>query len=146
VKSTAAAAGCGITVRLGAELKRNLRAAWWNAMTREREDILGLDASILMNPAIWKASGHVDTFADLMRECSLTNKRVRADHVEPQSATVLKYSAGHKAPTGWRLDREITGLLKNGEHIESFRKRIRSLIAQNAGDAAGKAEETRIAQ
>ena len=54
---------------LGAELKRNLRSAWWNTMTREREDVLGLDASILMNPAIWKASGHVDTFADLMREC-----------------------------------------------------------------------------
>ena len=42
---------------LGAELKRNLRTAWWNTMTREREDVLGLDASILMNPAIWKASG-----------------------------------------------------------------------------------------
>ena len=50
-------------------------------MTREREDVVGLDATIIMHPAIWKASGHVDTFADLMRECSLTNKRVRADHV-----------------------------------------------------------------
>ncbi|HCN29164.1 MAG TPA: glycine--tRNA ligase [Verrucomicrobiales bacterium] len=77
---------------LGAELKRNLRTAWWNTMTREREDVLGLDASILMNPAIWKASGHVDTFADLMRECSLTNKRVRADHVEPQSGTSVSYT------------------------------------------------------
>jgi len=128
---------------LGAELKRNLRAAWWNAMTREREDVLGLDASILMNPAIWKASGHVETFADLMRECSLTNKRVRADHVEAQDGTVLKYS-GAQSPTGWRWDRAITGLLKNGEHIESFRKRIRSLIAQNAGEAAGKPEEIEL--
>lgn len=128
---------------LGAELKRNLRAAWWNAMTREREDVLGLDASILMNPAIWKASGHVETFADLMRECSLTNKRVRADHVEPQDGTVIKYT-GAQSPTGWRWDRTITGLLKNGEHIESFRKRIRSLIAQNAGEAAGKPEEIEL--
>lgn len=128
---------------LGAELKRNLRAAWWNTMTREREDVLGLDAGILMNPAIWKASGHVDTFADLMRECSLTNKRVRADHVEPQSGTVLKYSAAH-SPNGWRWDRAITALLKNGEHIESFRKRVRALIAQNAGEAAGKPEEIEL--
>jgi len=128
---------------LGAELKRNLRTAWWNTMTREREDVLGLDACILMNPAIWKASGHVDTFADLMRECSLTNKRVRADHVEPQSGTVLKYS-GAQAPNGWRWDRPITALLKNGEHIESFRKRVRSLIAQNAGEAAGKPEEIEL--
>ncbi len=128
---------------LGAELKRNLRTAWWNAMTREREDVLGLDASILMNPAIWKASGHVDTFADMMRECSLTNKRVRADHVDPQSGTVLKYT-GAQAPNGWRWDRAITALMKNGEHIESFRKRIRALIAQNAGESAGKPEEIEL--
>jgi glycyl-tRNA synthetase len=128
---------------LGAELKRNLRTAWWNAMTREREDVLGLDASILMNPAIWKASGHVDTFADLMRECSLTNKRVRADHVDPQSGTVLKYT-GAQAPNGWRWDRVITALMKNGEHIESFRKRVRALIAQNAGESAGKPEEIEL--
>ncbi len=128
---------------LGAELKRNLRDAWWRTMTRDREDVLGLDASILMNPAIWKASGHVDTFADLMRECSLTNKRVRADHVDPQEGTVLKYGGARNAG-GWRWDRPITALLKNGEHVESFRKRIRLLIAQNAGEAAGKPEEIEL--
>ncbi len=125
---------------LGAELKRNLRTAWWNAMTREREDVLGLDASILMNPAIWKASGHVDTFADLMRECSLTNKRVRADHVDPQDGVIMNFT-GAEAPTGWKLDRVISVLMKKGEHIESFRKRVRTLIASNAGEAAGKVEE-----
>ena len=76
---------------LGAELKRNLRDTWWRAMTREREDVVGLDATIIMHPAIWKASGHVETFADLMRECSLTNKRVRADHVEAQSGIAYSY-------------------------------------------------------
>lgn len=125
---------------LGAELKRNLRDAWWNAMMRDREDVVGLDAAILMNPAIWKASGHVDTFADMMRECSLTNKRVRADHVEPQSGTVMQFT-GANSPTGWKLDRTITVLMKQGEHIESFRKRVRTLIASNAGTTAGKVEE-----
>ena len=125
---------------LGAELKRNLRDAWWRAMMRDREDILGLDACILMNPAIWKASGHVDTFADMMRECTLTNKRVRADHVEPQNGTVMQFS-GAESSNGWRIDRQITVLTRQGEHIESFRKRVRLLIAQNAGDAAGKPEE-----
>ncbi|SKB07378.1 glycyl-tRNA synthetase [Prosthecobacter debontii] len=125
---------------LGAELKRNLRNAWWTTMTREREDVLGLDASILMNPAIWKASGHVDTFADLMRECSLTNKRVRADHVDPQEGVIMNYT-GAEAPTGWKLDRVISVLMKKGEHIESLRKRVRTLIASNAGEAAGKPEE-----
>ncbi|MGV3659256.1 MAG: glycine--tRNA ligase [Prosthecobacter sp.] len=128
---------------LGAELKRNLRTAWWNTMTREREDVLGLDASILMNPAIWKASGHVDTFADLMRECSLTNKRVRADHVEPQEGVVMTYS-GAQAPNGWKLPRAISVLMKKGEHIESLRKRVRTLIASNAGEAAGKVEEIEL--
>ena len=121
---------------LGAELKRNLRDAWWKAMTRERDDVLGLDACILMNPAIWKASGHVDTFADLMRECTLTNKRVRADHVEPQSGTVMRYQ-GAESPTGWRSARAIEMLLRHGEHIESFRKRVRLAVAQNAGEAVG---------
>lgn len=108
---------------LGAELKRNLRTAWWNTMTREREDVLGLDACILMNPAIWKASGHVDTFADLMRECSLTNKRVRADHVDPQSGTVFgvvgaysktKFDAALEGATDPRIIEALT-LLKMGD-------------------------------
>lgn len=124
---------------LGAELKRNLRDAWWRTMTREREDVLGLDASIIMHPAIWKASGHVDTFADLMRECTLTNKRVRADHVDPQSGTVMNFT-GATSPKGWKLTRPFAVLLKNGEHIESFRKRVRLLIGSNAGESAGPAE------
>ena len=77
---------------LGAELKRNLRDTWWRAMMREREDVVPLDASIIMHPAIWKASGHVDTFSDPMVDCLVTKKRFRADHVEPQSGTVIKFT------------------------------------------------------
>jgi glycyl-tRNA synthetase len=76
---------------LGAELKRNLRDTWWRAMTREREDVVGLDATIVMHPAIWKASGHVDTFSDPMSDCMVTKKRFRSDHVEPQSGTVYTF-------------------------------------------------------
>jgi glycyl-tRNA synthetase len=72
---------------LGAELKRNVKDLWWNTMTRLRDDVAGLEATIIMAPQIWKASGHVDTFADMMRECPLTKKRVRADQVDPQSGT-----------------------------------------------------------
>ncbi len=63
---------------LGAELKRNVKELWWNTMTRQRDDVAGLEATIIMSPEIWKASGHVATFADLMRECPLTKKRVRS--------------------------------------------------------------------
>src|SRR5580765_2967696 len=69
---------------LGAELKRNVKELWWNTMTRQREDVAGLEATIIMAPQIWKARGHVDTFSDPMEDCLLTKKRFRADQVEPQ--------------------------------------------------------------
>jgi glycyl-tRNA synthetase len=77
---------------LGAELKRNVKETWWNAMTRQRDDVVGLDATIIMNPAIWRASGHVDTFSDPMCDCLLTGKRFRADQIETQSGIVYSYS------------------------------------------------------
>ena len=64
---------------LGAELKRNLREAWWNKMMREREDCVGLDASIILHRAVWKASGHEDTFADPMSTCKSCKKLIRSD-------------------------------------------------------------------
>ena len=71
---------------LGAELKRNLRTTWWNAMMREREDVVPLDATIIMHPAIWKASGHVDTFADPMSTCKSCKKLIRSDQWQSMMA------------------------------------------------------------
>jgi len=64
---------------LGAELKRNVKELWWNTMTRQRDDVVGLEATIIMSPAIWKASGHVDTFSDPMIDCKMCKGRFRAD-------------------------------------------------------------------
>ncbi len=64
---------------LGTELKRNIRDYWWHTMTRQREDVAGLDATIIMHPQIWKASGHVDTFSDPMVDCKTCKGRFRAD-------------------------------------------------------------------
>ena len=55
---------------LGAELKNNVKRAWWRAMVQEREDIVGLDAGILMHPQVWVTSGHVGSFSDPMVECA----------------------------------------------------------------------------
>ena len=66
---------------LGANLKLNVKRAWWNAMTR-REDIVGLDAAILMHPMVWKASGHVDTFTDPLVDCKSCKTRFRSDNTE----------------------------------------------------------------
>jgi glycyl-tRNA synthetase len=64
---------------LGCELKQNIKQAWWREMVRLREDIVGLDATIIMHPAIWKASGHLDTFSDPMSTCKHCKKLMRAD-------------------------------------------------------------------
>lgn len=87
---------------LGAELKRNVKELWWNAMTREREDVAGLEATIIMSPAIWKASGHVDTFSDPMCDCKKCKKRFRADQLcEDQGLALIKNAAGrYELPGG----------------------------------------------
>src|SRR6266404_1739911 len=66
---------------LGVELKRNLKNYWWRVMVHERDDIVGMDGSILMNRAVWKASGHEDTFSDPMVDCRSCKARLRADQL-----------------------------------------------------------------
>ena len=66
---------------LGVELKRNVKNAWWEDMVRRRDDILGLDASIIMNPRVWEASGHVGGFSDPMVDCKECKARFRADQL-----------------------------------------------------------------
>jgi glycyl-tRNA synthetase len=67
---------------LGAELKRNIKELWWNTMTRQRDDVVGLEATIIMSPEIWKASGHVSTFSDPMIDCKTCKGRFRADQTD----------------------------------------------------------------
>ncbi len=66
---------------LGAELKRNIKDVWWNAMTR-RDDIVGLDASILMHPKVWEASGHIENFTDPLVDCKKCKQRFREDMIQ----------------------------------------------------------------
>ncbi len=67
---------------LGVELKRNVKEAWWRAMVHSRRDIVGLDASILMHPKVWEASGHLAGFTDPLVDCKECKERFRADHLE----------------------------------------------------------------
>jgi len=66
---------------LGVELKRNVKAAWWEDIVRKRDDIVGLDCSIIMNPKVWEASGHVVNFNDPLVDCKQCKARFRADKV-----------------------------------------------------------------
>ena len=67
---------------LGVELKSNLKKAWWKSMVYERDDIEGIDSSILTNPLVLKYSGHEDTFSDPLVDCRDCNSRWRSDHIE----------------------------------------------------------------
>ena len=66
---------------MGVELKKRLQDFWWKEMTQLHDNIVGLDASILMHPKVWEASGHVENFADTMVEDTITNERYRWDHL-----------------------------------------------------------------
>ena len=66
---------------LGVQLKRNIMNLWWRRFVDERDDIYGVDAAILMNQKVWKASGHVDTFVDPLCEDTVNHRRFRTDHI-----------------------------------------------------------------
>lgn len=64
---------------LGVELKRNIAAEWWHSMVHKREDVVGIDASIMMHPNVWRASGHVSGFSDPLVDCLNCKERFRGD-------------------------------------------------------------------
>ena len=75
----------------GVLLKQNVRDAWWQAMLRERDDVVALDSAIIQNPRVWEASGHLQGFTDPMVDCRTCKLRFRADHID-QSACGKKPS------------------------------------------------------
>ncbi|WP_106240793.1 glycine--tRNA ligase [Allonocardiopsis opalescens] len=77
---------------LGVELKNNVKRQWWRSMVTEREDIVGLDSSVILAREVWVASGHVKQFVDPLTECQSCHKRYRADHLEEG------YEAKHGRP------------------------------------------------
>ncbi|MDP7034302.1 MAG: glycine--tRNA ligase [Planctomycetota bacterium] len=92
---------------LGVELKRNVTDNWWRSMVHEREDVVGLDASIIMHPDVWKASGHLDGFSDPLVECMDCHVRFRADkapRMEPGTEVTFR-DAKKKKVTAPVLDR-----------------------------------------
>jgi glycyl-tRNA synthetase len=83
---------------LGVELKRNIAAQWWKSLVHEREDVVGIDASILMHPDVWKSSGHLSGFSDPLVDCRNCKERFRADKA-PQNrpGTQIEWTQGGKS-------------------------------------------------
>jgi glycyl-tRNA synthetase len=82
---------------LGVELRNNIKQAWWRDFVQRRDDVVGLDSSIIMHPDIWKASGHVDGFSDPMVDCKESKKRYRADQLFYAPVTLDGEDCGYVA-------------------------------------------------
>ncbi len=86
---------------LGAELKRNIREAWWRDIVTARENVVGLDASIIMHPRVWEASGHIGGFSDPMVDCKSCKRRFKADGLCEEAGTdLIKTDTGFALPEG----------------------------------------------
>jgi glycyl-tRNA synthetase len=84
---------------LGVELKKNLKDFWWRRNVRERDDMEGMDGSIIMNRAVWKASGHEETFSDPMVDCKACNSRQRADQLPEKNGEKYCPNCGSRSLT-----------------------------------------------
>ncbi len=107
---------------LGVELKENIKRQWWRAMVTRRDDVVGLDSSVILPRRVWEASGHVEVFSDPLVECLSCHKRYRADHLEeeyeekkgraPENglADIVCVNCGTRGQ--WTEPKEFSGLLK----------------------------------
>ena len=113
---------------LGVQLKRNIMQLWWRRFVDERDDIYGVDAAILMNQKVWKASGHVDTFVDPLCEDTVNHRRYRTDHIlkdngiDADGMTMAEMDAviaerGIKSPDGNPLSRSRTFNMMFKTHV-----------------------------
>jgi glycyl-tRNA synthetase len=111
---------------LGAELKKNIRDAWWKDMVHGRDDVVGIETSIIMHPRVWEASGHVGGFSDPMVDCKVSKQRFRADQLFFAAVTVDGQVAGYvsalegadtegelqKAAEGFKRKKALQGTLE----------------------------------
>ncbi len=88
---------------LGVELKRNVKDAWWRSVVWQRDDMVGLDAAILMHPQVWVASGHAEGFTDPLVECRNCNSRFRADHLEGDQCPACQSKGSFTEPRTFNL-------------------------------------------
>jgi len=105
---------------LGVELKNNVKRAWWRAVVQGRDDVVGLDSSVILAREVWETSGHITNFVDPLVECQVCHKRYRADHLEEAAAE----KRGHAVPLSeivcancgtrgaWTEPKMFNGLLK----------------------------------
>ncbi|GGO80675.1 glycine--tRNA ligase [Wenjunlia tyrosinilytica] len=111
---------------LGVELKENIKRQWWRSMVTSRDDVVGLDSSVILAREVWEASGHVATFTDPLTECTSCHKRFRADHLEEA------YEAKHgRPPAGGLADINCPNCGNKGTFTEP--KQFSGLLSTHLG-------------
>ena len=99
---------------LGVELKNNIKREWWRSMVQGRDDVVGLDSSVILAREVWETSGHVEAFVDPLVECQSCHKRFRADHLEEEKGKPLAEIACPNCGTrgAWTEPKQFNGLLR----------------------------------
>ncbi len=115
---------------MGAELKRNLKDYWWRKTVQERDDVLGMDGSILTMEQVLVSSGHVGGFSDPMCECLLSKARLRADRIPAQDGVAVWFTGAKHEASDWSVEREFAVLVKSENETGNARKTARKFYAQ----------------
>ena len=99
---------------LGVELKNNIKREWWRSVVQGRDDVVGLDSSVILAREVWETSGHVEAFVDPLVECQACHKRFRADHLEEEKGKPLAEIACPNCGTrgAWTEPKQFNGLLR----------------------------------
>jgi glycyl-tRNA synthetase len=126
---------------LGSELKKNIRDCWWNDMVRRRDDIVGLESSIIMHPKVWEASGHVAGFTDPLVDCKVSKQRYRADQLFFAAVVIDGKTVGYVSA----LESEKTGEdLQAAAEAFKRKKAIQGALAPVAPKDFTEAKENEI--
>ncbi|MEM1202704.1 MAG: glycine--tRNA ligase [Acidobacteriota bacterium] len=123
---------------MGVELKRNLMNEWWRAMVHSREDIVGLDASIVMHPQVWKSSGHLSNFSDPLVDCKVCGERFRADKAPraiPEAALEMTFDDKGRAKAALERVARLAGneVSRRGKSILGVTAGNRGYICPSCG-------------
>ncbi len=122
---------------LGVELKKNIKDAWWQDLVTSRDDIVGLDSAIIMNPRVWEASGHVSGFTDPMVDCTQCKSRFRADQFDQYIVYPLPVDLPDGAVSmvdintwmNWKNQAEITSfIVESGGSVEAIQTAARRAL------------------
>jgi glycyl-tRNA synthetase len=121
---------------LGAELKKNIRDCWWDDMVRRRDDIVGLESSIIMHPKVWEASGHVAGFTDPLVDCKVSKQRYRADQLFFAPVVVDGKTVGYVSALGSeRTAEELQAAAENFKRKKAIQGKIEPVQPRDMTEA-----------